>query len=104
MEMRLIFTGVIFKQLLLAVTALWVVECDREQTTQGGVGVIARKQTMMVSSQELDQAAQQQYAQLVAEEQKKGTLNRNPAQVNRVRAITNRLIAQTSAFRPDAKK
>src|ERR1700737_4289804 len=104
MEMKLIFTRVIFKQLLLAVTALWLVACETVQTTQSGVVGIDRKQTMMVSSQELDQAAQQQYAQLLAEEQKKGTLNRNPAQVNRVRAITNRLIAQTSAFRPDAKK
>ena len=101
--MKLIFTRVIFKHLLLAMAALSLVACETVQTTQSGVVGIDRKQRMAVSSQELDQSAQQQYAQLLAEEQKKGTLNRNPAQVNRVRAITNRLIAQTPAFRPDAK-
>jgi predicted Zn-dependent protease len=58
---------------------------------------------MAISSAEIDKAATQQYAELIAQEQKKGKLNRNAAQVNRVRSISNRLIQQVAAFRPDAR-
>ncbi|HEY0847976.1 MAG TPA: M48 family metallopeptidase, partial [Noviherbaspirillum sp.] len=40
---------------------------------------------------------------LMAKERQKGTLNRNPAQVERVRAIANRIVPQTVHFRPDAR-
>src|SRR5690606_18667369 len=49
------------------------------------------------------QAANKQYSELLAEEKQKGNLNRTPAQVERVRTISNRLIAQTGVFRPDAR-
>jgi predicted Zn-dependent protease len=59
---------------------------------------------MAVSSEEIEGAAGKQYAELMAEARQKGILNRNQAQVNRVRAIANRIIPQVAAFRPDAQK
>ncbi len=77
--------------------------CETVQTTQGGVVGIDRQQRMMVSADELDQTANKQYAALIAEQKKQNKLNRNAAQVARIRTIANRLIAQTPVFRPDAR-
>jgi predicted Zn-dependent protease len=87
---------------LVAMT-LALVACETVQTTQGGLVGVDRKQSMAVSSQEIVQAADQQYAQMMAEARKKGVLNQNAAQVSRVRAIAGRLIPQTVYFRPDAR-
>ncbi|HEX2529853.1 MAG TPA: M48 family metallopeptidase [Burkholderiaceae bacterium] len=95
-------SGAVLKQALLAASVMALVSCETVQTTQGGVVGVTRAQKMAISSQEVDQAAAQEYSQLVAQERGKGELNRNPAQVNRVRAIAQRLVPQTSAFRPDA--
>lgn len=100
--MKLIVKNVILKRLLLTATMLTLVACETVQTTQSGVVGVDRQQRMAVSSQEIEQAATKQYAELMAEERKKGNLNRNPAQVERVRAIANRLIPQVTVFRPDA--
>lgn len=82
---------------------LLVSACETVQTTQGGVVGVDRQQRMAVSSQELDQAAAKQYTALIAAEKKDNALNRDPAQVARVRKIADRLIAQTPVFRPDAR-
>ena len=85
--------------LLVALTG-----CASVQTTQSGVIGVERKQLMAASvpPAELQKAANQQYAQMMAEARSAGALDANAAQVQRVRAITNRLIAQVGAFRPDA--
>lgn len=77
--------------------------CETVQTTQSGVVGVDRQQRMMVSAQEIDAAAKQEYAKLIAAEAKKGNVDRDPAQVARVKAISNRLIQQVVAFRPDAR-
>src|SRR6185503_1969939 len=59
---------------------------------------------MMVSEQDVNAAAQKQYAAMMAEAQKKNALDRDAAQVQRVKAITSRLVPQTAVFRPDAQK
>lgn len=87
----------------IAAVALLLSACETVQTTQGGAVGVDRQQRMMISAQELDQAANKQYSELLAEEKQKGNLNRTPAQVERVRTISNRLIAQTGVFRPDAR-
>lgn len=89
--------------LFIALTGLSLSACETVQTTQGGVVGVERKQMMAVSEAQIEQASQQTYAKLIAQERGKGTLNTNAAQANRVRAIANRLIAQTSAFRPEAR-
>ncbi|HZW14220.1 MAG TPA: M48 family metallopeptidase [Noviherbaspirillum sp.] len=94
----------IVKQLLAAAVMLTLVACETVKTTQGSVVGVDREQRMAISAESIDQAAQQQYAALLAQERQKGTLNRNPAQVERVRAIANRIVPQTVALRPDAAK
>src|SRR5512147_3088851 len=76
--------------------------CQSVQTTQSGVVGVERKQTMLVSSEEIDQGAARAYEKIIAEARKKGELNRDAAQTERVRRIAHRLIPRTSAFRPDA--
>ena len=78
--------------------------CQTVETTKEGAVGVDRQQRMMVSSQEVDASSQKAYAQMMAEAQKKGVLDRDPAVVQRVRNITNRLVPQVTAFRPDAQK
>jgi predicted Zn-dependent protease len=94
----------IIKPVALAATVMALVACETVQTTQSGVVGVDRQQRMAVSSQEIEQAAGKQYSEVMAEAKQKGVLNRDQAQVNRVRAIANRIIPQVAAFRPDAQK
>jgi len=70
-------------------------------TSSGSVGA-DRKQLLLVSSEQLDQMAAESYAKLKSDASSKGTLNRDPAMLQRVRAIAGRLEPQTRVFRPDA--
>ena len=85
-----------------AVAAAAIAGCAPVRTTQAGAVGVDRSQTMLVSSAEVDKAAAQQYAKTIAAAQQKGLLDRDPATVQRVRTIANRLIVQTGAFRKDA--
>jgi predicted Zn-dependent protease len=76
--------------------------CATTQTTQSGAVGVERKQFMMLSEKQVEQMAAQSYLQTVKEAESKKALNPNLEQTARVRAIANRLIAQTKVFRPDA--
>ncbi|MDB5840588.1 MAG: family peptidase [Herminiimonas sp.] len=93
-----------FRRLLLAACVVTLAACETVQTTQGGVVGVNRPQQMAISAQTIEQASNEEYAKLIAQEQQKGNLNRNPAQVSRVRAVANRLIRQVPAIRPDAQR
>lgn len=97
------FTPII-KNSMLALAVVGLVACETVQTTQGGAVGVDRKQSMLVSSQEMEAQSSKEYAQVLAEAKGKGLLNRNAAQTQRVKAIANRLIPQTGVFRPDALK
>jgi predicted Zn-dependent protease len=73
-----------------------------QTTTSGGSVGAERKQLMLVSSQELDQAAAQAYAKLKSDAAAKGTLNTDAGMLQRVRAIAARIEPQTRVFRADA--
>jgi predicted Zn-dependent protease len=87
----------------LVLSAL-LMSCQTVKTTEGGVVGVDRQQRMsaLVSEQQLREGAVKAYAQTLGAEQKKGTLNADPAMTQRVRAIAQRLIPATAAFRPDA--
>lgn len=87
---------------LLAVSVFLTAACQTVQTTQAGAVGVERKQSMLVSSSEINQAAVQSYREALQEAQKKGTLNRDAASAQRVRGVVERLIPATAAFRPDA--
>ena len=84
------------------VAAAAIAGCATVHTTQAGSVGVDRSQAMLVSSAEVDKAASQEYAKTIAAARQKGALDRDPAQVQRVRTIANRLIVQTGAFRKDA--
>jgi predicted Zn-dependent protease len=78
--------------------------CQTVETTKGGTVGVDRQQRMAVSSEEVNAGAQKAYAQMMAEAQKKNALDRDAAQVQRVKNIVSRLVPQTATFRPDAAK
>ncbi len=94
------------KQMLrwLAVAMLVMLAgCQTVRTTQPGVVGVDRPQRMLVSSDEMNRGAVDAYQKVQQEAAKKGQLNRDPAQTDRVRRIASRLIPSTAAFRPDAR-
>lgn len=101
--MNSIISKVILKPVFAVAAVLVLASCQTVQTTQSGVVGVEREQRMAVSAEAIDQAAREQYTALIAKERQKGTLNRNPAQVERVRAVANRIVPQTVNFRPDAR-
>ncbi|AYH44960.1 M48 family metallopeptidase [Azoarcus sp. DN11] len=92
-----------FVRVMSAAAAAWLVSaCQTVQTTGAGAVGVDRSQMMMVSAAEVEQASGKQYQQVIAEARQKGVLNRDPAQLARVRAVSNRLIPQSAVFRRDA--
>ena len=93
--------GRLLRGLIPGVLALALTGCQTVQTTEAGAVGVDRKQTMtsLVSSQEVEKQAAQQYAQVLAQAKKKDLLNQNPQQVQRVRAVAARLIPQVTVFR-----
>jgi predicted Zn-dependent protease len=79
-----------------------LVACQTVQTTAPGAVGVERKQRMLVSEEQVQEAAAQAYGQQLQEAKAKGVLNRNDALTARVKNVSQRLIPHTSAFRPDA--
>jgi len=90
------------KFLFALLTTTLLAGCATTQTTNSGAVGVQRKQFMMLSEKQVEGMAAQSYVQTLKEAESKKALNPNPQQTERVRAIANRLIAQTSVFRPDA--
>jgi predicted Zn-dependent protease len=89
------------RSLVLLLAAL-AAGCQTVQTTRPGAVGVDRQQTMLVSSAMINRSAESAYRQTLAQARKKGVLNNDAALLARVRAIADRLIPQTAAFRPDA--
>jgi predicted Zn-dependent protease len=88
---------------LAAVAALAGLLYGCSTTTEGGAVGANRQQLLLVSSEQLEQVAAQQYHQLLAQASQKRVLNTDAAATQRVRAIASRIIPQTQVFRPDAR-
>ncbi|HEY7674330.1 MAG TPA: M48 family metallopeptidase [Burkholderiales bacterium] len=91
--------------LVLAVLSV-LAGCETVQTTSGGVVGVDRPQTMsrLVSSEQINRDSAQAYGKVLEEASKKGQLNRDRAQVERVRRIAGRLTPTTGTFRADAPR
>lgn len=81
--------------------ALSLTACS--STTDTGAIGIKRNQLLMVSSEEVLQLSNQSYQKTLQQAQKEGKLDVDKNQLARLKNIANRLIAQTPAYRPDAK-
>jgi len=88
----------------VAACALALASCQTVQTTQPGTVGVERKQSMLLSSAQVDKSAALAYQQVMKKAASKNALNRNAAQVARVRAISQRLVPATAAFRPEAPR
>lgn len=78
--------------------------CETVDTTKSGEVGVERHQRMMVSSEDINKSSDKAYHQLIEQAKAKGVLNRDPAQLERVKRIQDRIIPQTAAFRDDAPK
>ncbi|OZI70764.1 M48 family metallopeptidase [Bordetella genomosp. 12] len=80
--------------------------CASISTTQSGAIGVNRTQYMssLVPTAQLEQEASKQYGDTLAKAKSQGLLDKDAAQLNRVKAISQKLIAQTAVFRPDAAK
>ncbi len=76
----------------------------KSSTTSAGAVGADREQFMLVSAEEMDKAAQEQYAEVLKEAEAAKTLNTDKAVYNRVQSVARKLIAQTGTFREDALK
>lgn len=90
------------RALLAAASLVALAACQTVQTTQPGAVGVDRKQAMLVSSEEVNASAAKAYDQVLAAADKKGQVNKDPALLARVRAVSKRLIPQTAVFRADA--
>ena len=90
----------------LFLAAMMLAACETVQTTRGGVVGVERRQSMssLISASQIDRSAAEAYGQVISEAGKKNQLNRDSAQVERVRGVANRLILSTAAFRADAPR
>jgi predicted Zn-dependent protease len=88
---------------LVALSFALLAACQSVQTTNAGAVGVTRKQNMAISAQEIEAQSAKEYSALVAQAAQKGELSKDTALVNRVRTISNRLIAQVGVFRPDAR-
>ncbi len=86
--------------LLLGLISTQLVGCAT--TTKKGVVGIERSQFMMLSSKQVETMSLQSYSQTLKTANDKKTLNTDPATLARVRAISDRLIAQVPVYRADA--
>jgi predicted Zn-dependent protease len=70
-------------------------------TEKGAVGV-ERRQLLLIPESQIVSMSAESYEQTLEEARKKGELDKNPTEVQRVKAVAQRLIPQTAVFRKDA--
>ena len=94
----------IFRCVILLLATWALAACESVQTTERGTVGVERTQRMMISADQINAAAAQSYQQTMEEAAGKGLLNRDVNQLNRVRAVANRLIPAAGVFRADSLK
>src|ERR1051325_2422225 len=82
----------------LAISAALASGCQTVETTQQGAVGVDRKQHMLVSEQEVEASAQKEYAQMMADAQKKGGLDKDAADVGRAGVA----LAASADYNPQA--
>ena len=88
----------------LAASVITVGATGCSTTTDTGAIGVDRNQLLVVSDQQVQQLSNQAFQQEIAAARAKGLLDTNPAQLARLKKISQRLIAQTGAYRNDARQ
>jgi predicted Zn-dependent protease len=92
-----------FKKLTLVITTIIATQINGcATTTKDSVSGVNRSQFMLIPASRVVSMSSQSYTQTLQDSTKKNTLNTEKVQLERVRGISNRLIAQVGVFRPDA--
>ncbi len=86
--------------IILTTLSLQLASCAT--TTKDSVSGVKRSQFLLMPAGTVDTMSAQAYTETLKEAQQKKTLNVDKAMVDRVRGISNKLIAQVGVFRPDA--
>lgn len=71
-------------------------------TTKSSTSGVERKQLVLLPSSYVNNMSAQSYVATLKDADKKQKLNTDPVKLDRVRTISNKLIKQTTVFRPDA--
>ena len=85
-------------------TMLLCVLISCASTTHNSTAGVTRSQLLLVSPSQIVALSSSEYKKILADAQRKGTLNTNPTELSRVRNIAKRLIAQVGIFRADASR
>ena len=88
----------------LAASVIAVGATGCSTTTDTGAIGVDRNQLLVVSNEQVQQLSNQAFQQEIAAARAKGLLDTNPAQLARLQKISQRLIAQTGAYRSDARQ
>lgn len=86
--------------IILTTLSLQLASCAT--TTKDSVSGVKRSQFLLMPAGTVDTMSAQAYSETLKEAQQKKTLNVDKAMLDRVRGISNKLIAQVGVFRPDA--
>lgn len=73
-----------------------------QSTTNVGRSNVDRSQLMLISSDEINEASAKAYSEVIAQAKAKNLLNRDLLLTNRVKNISNKLIAKARYFREDS--
>lgn len=73
-------------------------------STQAGLTGVNRAQLQIISSEEMNASAKQNYLGIINTAQKKGAIDKSSRTAKRVNTIFNRLVPHTTNFRPDANQ
>ena len=85
-----------------SLSALTLTGCS--STTGAGAVGVDRQQLLLVSSEQVLELSTQSYNKNVKEARARGVLDTNKAQLNRLKNIANKLVAQVGIYRPDAAR
>lgn len=85
-----------------SLSALTLTGCS--STTGAGAVGVDRQQLLLVSSEQVLELSAQSYNKAIQDARRKGVLDTNKAQLNRLKGIATRLVSQVKVYRPDAAK
>ncbi|PTQ89417.1 M48 family metallopeptidase [Agitococcus lubricus] len=85
-----------------SVVPLFVLLAACSSSTQEGAIGVQRKQFLLLPTEQVNAMALQSYRGELSAAQKKGALNTDKANLERIRKIADRIIPQTAIFRPEA--